>query len=567
MDSALKSFDVWTEAQGLKAKGRVKSIENISLEGIARLRELILELAVRGKLVEQDPNDEPAAELVKTIEAERKQLIKLGKLKSQGVYPKVLDNEKPFSLPPGWQFVRFGNVTFNRDAERIPLSVEERSGRKGEYDYYGASGVIDKIDNYIFDKPLLLIGEDGANLINRSTPIAFIAQGKYWVNNHAHVIDGISEDFLNYLCLHINAISLLPYITGTAQPKMNQAKMNSIVLALPPLSEQHRIVAKVAELMALCDRLEAQKTASLKTHQSLVKALLQTLTAAPDADSLHEAWQRLAPHFDTLFCTEDSIDQLKQTILQLAVMGRLVRQNPTDEPASALLKRIQKEKQKLVEAGVLKKEKSLPPIGEDEKPFALPEGWEWVRWKDITNWITYGFTRPVSHIKSGIPIITGKNVKDEKIIYETADLMSVEEYNQLNEKDKPKFGDILVTKDGTIGRAAVVETNEPLCINQSVAVLWVKDKPLNKRYLLNVIISPYTQALFLEKASGVAIKHISVTHFGMMLCPIPPLSEQNRIVAKVEELFRLCDSLRQRLAHASEIQATLSKTIVENAVA
>ena len=125
------------------------------------------------------------------------------------------------------------------------------------YDYYGASGVIDKVDRYLFDKPLLLIGEDGANLINRSTPIAFIARGKYWVNNHAHVLDYYNEELMQYMCLYINAISLVDYVTGTAQPKMNQEKMNSIMVALPPLAEQKRIVAKIEELFAEIDKLKA----------------------------------------------------------------------------------------------------------------------------------------------------------------------------------------------------------------------------------------------------------------------------------------------------------------------
>jgi type I restriction enzyme S subunit len=126
----------------------------------------------------------------------------------------------------------------------------------GSYDYYGASGVIDKVNDYLFDKPLLLIGEDGANLINRSTPIAFIAHGKYWVNNHAHVLDGINVDFLRYLELYINSIDLRPYITGTAQPKMNQAKMNDIEVWVPPAAEQLRILAKLEELLQFCDQLE-----------------------------------------------------------------------------------------------------------------------------------------------------------------------------------------------------------------------------------------------------------------------------------------------------------------------
>jgi type I restriction enzyme S subunit len=168
---------------------------------------------------------------------------------------------------------------FSRDGERIPVSKDERNTRARIYDYYGASGVIDKIDNFLFDKPLLLIGEDGANLINRSTPIAFIARGRYWVNNHAHVLDGISEGFLRFVELHINAIDLKPYVTGTAQPKMNQAKMNSIPIALPPLAEQYRIVAKVDELIALCDRLEAQLTTGRTESGHLLEAVLHEALA------------------------------------------------------------------------------------------------------------------------------------------------------------------------------------------------------------------------------------------------------------------------------------------------
>ena len=144
-----------------------------------------------------------------------------------------------------------------RDAERIPLSVDERSKLAKKYDYYGASGVIDKVDDFIFDKPLLLIGEDGANLLTRNTPIAFIARGKYWVNNHAHVLDCNGDlVHMEYVMWFINAINLAPYVTGTAQPKMNQQKMNSIPVALPPLAEQKRIVAKLEEILPLCERLK-----------------------------------------------------------------------------------------------------------------------------------------------------------------------------------------------------------------------------------------------------------------------------------------------------------------------
>ena len=242
---------------------------------IKQLKQTILQLAVMGKLVPQDPNDEPTNVLLEKIAKEKVRLINEGVIREQKPPSKITNEETSDNLPKGWEIVRFGTVTFNRDSERIPLSVEERKGRSGEYDYYGASGVIDSIDDFLFDKPLLLIGEDGANLINRSTPIAFMARGKYWVNNHAHVIDGISEIFLLYLCLHINAINLEPYVTGTAQPKMNQTKMNSIVLALPPIAEQVRIVAKVDELMSLCDKLKERVNDSQKTQNLLADAIVE----------------------------------------------------------------------------------------------------------------------------------------------------------------------------------------------------------------------------------------------------------------------------------------------------
>jgi type I restriction enzyme S subunit len=227
-------------------------------ENVAVLRQTILQLAVQGRLVRQEPGNEPATVLLDAIRKEKDRLVKDGKLPKERDSKFVNGDDVPFKIPKEWLWTYFGQITFNRDGARIPIEKAERATRHGAYDYYGASGVIDTIDDYLFDKPLLLVGEDGANLVNRSTPIAFIAHGKYWVNNHAHVLDGISLEFLRYLEVYINSIDLRPYLTGMAQPKMNQAKMNSIPVPLPPLAEQHRIVAKVDALMALCDALEAR---------------------------------------------------------------------------------------------------------------------------------------------------------------------------------------------------------------------------------------------------------------------------------------------------------------------
>ena len=236
-----------------------------------RLRKSVLQMAVEGKLVAQDPADESANVLLERIRTERAKLIAEKKIKAPKRGESVIylgsdgrryekrgkgesvciDDEIPFEIPEGWEWARFESVLFNRDAERVPVSVADREKLEKRYDYYGASGIIDKVDRYLFDRPLLLIGEDGANLLARTKPIAFMARGRYWVNNHAHVLDGISEILLEYVALFINSISLAPYVTGTAQPKMNQAKMNSILVPLPPKEEQVRILQQVTKLDAL----------------------------------------------------------------------------------------------------------------------------------------------------------------------------------------------------------------------------------------------------------------------------------------------------------------------------
>ena len=249
-----------------------KYLDKLNTEFPDQLRKSILQEAVQGKLVPQDPTDEPVSVLLERIRAEKQHLVKEGKIKKDkhesvifrrdnSHYEKLdgiercIDDEIPFEIPDSWSWTRFGTAMINRDAERIPLSVGERSKLAKKHDYYGASGVIDKVDRFLFSKPLLLIGEDGANLLLRNKPIAFIAQGEYWVNNHAHVLDSVEGLLLEYVATYINAINLAPYVTGTAQPKMNQEKMNSILIPIPPTAEQFRIVHEVSCITSVIGHL------------------------------------------------------------------------------------------------------------------------------------------------------------------------------------------------------------------------------------------------------------------------------------------------------------------------
>ena len=203
-------------------------------------------------------------------------------------------------MPSGWDVTNIGELLINRDGERKPVSSAIRSKQENKiYDYYGAAGVIDKVDDYIFNERLLLIGEDGANLLSRSKDNAFFAEGKYWVNNHAHVLDATDKSLLDYVAIVINAIKLDDYVTGSAQPKLSQDNLNKIPIFLPPLEEQKRILAEIGRWFALIDNIEQEKV----NLQATIK-------------------------------------QAKSKILDLAIHGKLVPQHPNDEPASELLKRI-----------------------------------------------------------------------------------------------------------------------------------------------------------------------------------------------------------------------------------
>lgn len=217
------------------------------------LKAKLITAGIQGKLTKQLPSDGTAEELYQQIQVEKQKLIKEGKLKKEKPLSPISTDEIPFEIPQNWMWVRLGEIMWNRDSERIPVSVADRKKLKKIYDYYGASGVIDKVEDYLFDKRLLLIGEDGANLLSRSTPIAFMADGKYWVNNHAHVLDCYIENYLDFVMYYINAISLVPYVTGSAQPKLNQDRMNKIPIPLPPLAEQKRIADVLERVLGEID--------------------------------------------------------------------------------------------------------------------------------------------------------------------------------------------------------------------------------------------------------------------------------------------------------------------------
>ena len=240
-----------------------------------KLRQKILDLAIHGKLVPQDPNDEPASVLLERIKAEKEQLIKEGKIKRQKKSTSS-DTSHYGNIPTGWVWTTIGELLINRDGERKPVSLDIRNKQQDKkYDYYGAAGVIDLVDNYLFDDKLLLIGEDGANLLSRSKDNAIIAEGKFWVNNHAHVLDSPNKAILDYVAFVINAMALDDYITGSAQPKLSQDNLNRIPIALPTLNEQQRVIAAIETWHSQIDIIDAEKSSLDATIQKAKSKILE----------------------------------------------------------------------------------------------------------------------------------------------------------------------------------------------------------------------------------------------------------------------------------------------------
>ncbi|EFP2239982.1 TPA: restriction endonuclease subunit S, partial [Escherichia coli] len=393
-------METWTSALQTRSTAGRGSSGKIDLYGIKKLRELILELAVRGKLVPQDPNDEPASELLKRIAVEKAELVKQGKIKKQKPLPEISEEEKPFELPGGWEWTRLINlgiwalgsgfpnvVQGSTDKEILMCKVSDMNLEGNEKFIFSTKNTISKdlADEYkikISEPGTIIFPKIGGAIATNKRRI--LVQDTAIDNNCLGIkpCDAISGEWF-YLIL--NTLDMSKYQSGTSIPAINQSVIGSIPIALPSLKMQEKIVSYVITLMSLCDQLEQQSLTSLDAHQQLVETLLGTLTDSQNAEELAENWARISEHFDTLFTTEASVDALKQTILQLAVMGKLVPQDPNDEPASELLKRIAQEKAQLVKEGKIKKQKPLPPISDEEKPFELPEGWEWCRIGNIVN--------------------------------------------------------------------------------------------------------------------------------------------------------------------------------------
>ncbi|EPO2451374.1 restriction endonuclease subunit S [Providencia rettgeri] len=578
------NIDIWSSALQTRSTAGRGSNGKIDLYGIKKLRELILELAVRGKLVPQNPNDEPASELLKRIAAEKTELVKQGKIKKQKPLSEISEDEKPFELPTGWEWVRLGFITnygecdkaepTDADADTWIVELEdiekstsrllnrvkfsERPFKSSKNKFNKNDVLYGKLRPYL-DK--VLVADDSGVCTTEIIPIKV----------YGNILPG-------YLRLLLKSPRFIAYANesthGMNLPRLGTDKAINAVVELTAITEQVRIVNKVDELMSLCDQLEQQSLTSLGAHQQLAETLLATLTDSQNAKELSENWSRISQHFDTLFTTEASIDALKQTILQLAVMGKLVPQDPNDEPASELLKRIEQEKVQMVKDGKIKKQKPLPPISDEEKPFELPQGWEWCRIGEIIANMDAGWSPACLPESSPNENIWGvlKTTAVQNLEYREQENKTLPSSKQPRPQYEVQSGDILVTRAGPknrVGISCLVEnTRSKLMISDKIIRFHLVSNAISAKYI-SLCLNCGVTADYLEASkSGMAESQMNISQDNLKLAPValPSTATQLKVISTIENFSKVCDTLKSGLQSAQQTQLHLADALTDAAL-
>jgi len=584
------NLDLWTNALEMKSGTGRGSSKKLNLYGIKKLRELILELAVRGKLIPQDESDEPASVLLERIAEEKAILIKEKKIKKGEVLPEIGEDEKPFELPLGWEYGFISQVVANDKyaIKRGPFgsSLKKAFFVKSGYKVYEQQHAIRDdfslgeyyIDDKKFEELSAFEVKPNDVIISCSGTVGKIAIApenmERGVINQALLKLTLNENVLlnDYFKILFPAFYMrtdtLNDLKGTAQKNMVSVDtLKKEPFPLPPLPEQKRIVAKVDELMALCDQLESQTESSIAAHELLVETLLNTLTESSDSRELTENWNRISAHFETLFTTESSIEKLKQTVLQLAVMGKLVEQDASDEPASVLLEKIAEHMLLRVKNKEIKKPKK---VDVDFTPqIAVPDNWDFKLLNDlafVTKLAGFEYSKYINLEDNGeIPVIRAQNVRPFK-----PDLTNLKYIDEQTSVDLPRSAldrpSLLVTFIGAgIGDVCVFNEKQRWHLAPNVAKLEPFSE-LNLDYLCIYLNSPAGKKELFKSMKSTAQPSISMTTIREIWIPIPPLAEQHRIVSKVNQLTTLCDQLKARITESKTIQKHFADAVVQSVV-
>ena len=483
------------------------------------LKNSILQLAIQGRLVEQRPEEGTAQELYQQIQAEKKRLIKEGKIKKEKPLPEITEDEKPFEIPESWMWVRLNSIALINPKNELDGKLETSfipmallaDGYRSSYTYEIRCWKDIKKGFTHFAAGDIGIAKITPCFQNRKSAIFTELKNGYGAGTTELSIvrvigNTMSRGFLLWFFKSAYFIENgIKSFTGTAgQQRINKDYLPHCALPFPPLAEQKRIVAKIEELLPLVDRYEA-------------------------------AWTRLED-FNRRF-PED----MKKSILQQAIQGKLVEQRPEEGTAQELYEQIQAEKRRLIKEGKIKKEKPLPEITEDEKPFEIPESWMWVRFSEVVD-VRDGTHDTPKYVSEGIPLVTSKNLVNGKIDFDTAKLISKEDATAINMRSEVNTGDILFAMIGTIGNPVLVEKGREFCIKNMALFKPIGNRLFDMKYFL--LFLQKEQEQMKKSASGGVQAFVSLKFLRNYLLPLPPLTEQKRIVARLEELLPLCERLK-----------------------
>ncbi|EOG1474659.1 TPA: restriction endonuclease subunit S [Vibrio parahaemolyticus] len=550
-------IDIWTSAVKARSTSGRGSSKKLELYGVKKLRELILELAVRGKLVPQNPNDEPASFLLQRISEEKTQLIKEKKITKPKKLPAIKKQDITFALPEGWQACYFGDIYSLVYGDNLPKAKRTESG---EFLVYGSNGSVGTHNLFSVGSPCLVIGRKGsAGAIN-------LSDQPCWVTDVAYSLIPPVGISLKYCFLHLQTLGLDSLGKGI-KPGLNRNEANALVVCIPPSDEQHRIVAKVDELMALCDQLEQQTEASIEAHQVLVTTLLDTLTNSADADELMQNWARISEHFDTLFATEESIDQLKQTILQLAVMGALSQPLNSDTPIDVHLDNILEQQKQLATA----KEYSLIEAEVLKAKNEISNNRVVLKARCFCNFITKGTTPSKNELleTGDVPFLKVYNIVNNELDFDYRPIfISNEVHTSKLKRSIAHPGDVIMNIVGPpLGKVAVLSEQYPQWnMNQALAVFKPVSSVFN-RYLYYVLSCELTLRSVLSEVKGTAGQdNLSLEQCRDLLVPIMSIQEQQRLVCLVDSLWDYCDRLKKRMKSSQKTQLHLTDAVTGQAV-
>lgn len=550
--------------------------------GVERLRELVVELAVRGKLVEQDPKDEPGSDLMKRIKAE-KACHSTGKNQKKDAQSNngTGKDDPPYALPLNWSWCRLADLCYRiHYGYTAPSTVESTHVRLVRITDIQNGSVLwgqvpgceiseGEISNFLLHPRDILIARTGGT-IGKTFLVGEVPRPSVFASYLIRAIPAESTDaaYLKRFCeTPLYWDQLRAGSMGTGQPNVNASTLSLVWVPLPPREEQRRIVARVDELMALLDRLDAKRQEHETARAAARDSALSDLRDAPTPDDVEVAWLRIQDKFHDLFSTSEDITPLRQAAIDSAVRGRLVRQNPDHQPASELFREIQKEKLQIAK-GTSKEKKEVQTNASFDGPFSIPKSWKWVSLGDIALSFRYGTSVKCSYEIVGEPVLRIPNVIAGRIDH--MDLkygsLTAEEARNL----RLQLGDILLVRSNgslnLVGRPALIEQHSVgYCYAGYLVRLRFSTTHVDPHFLLLALnTSDVREQIEVPIRSGVGLKNINTTEMSNLRIPLPPLDEQHLIVAQVKDVLTSIDCLTERLIEVAELSKSFASAAVHH---